>query len=828
MKKQIWLIIVFFLMLVGCTSTKYKLTLNLDGGLINMNSIQVFNEPTTIELVPPIKAGYEFLGWEYDGEMLETSTIYVDQNISLQAKWFKTSYVITLEDELNNTKTYMDVTYDKKMTLPTLTKLGYEFIGWKYEDKLYTGDKYEYQQDITLKAYWREESYIVDFMDGNKEVLSPITIKYLEEITLPTLTKDGYEFLGWYDGDTLIENGKYIYNYGMTLHSKWRPKTYNITFITNTDEKISTLRVTYNEKFILPTIQKENYVFKGWYYNELKIEDGKYLFLEDLVLEAQWEEGMIKELIDSFVVKLYNTQNLDNDEISLYKQGETINSTKYWQKYGIIQNGDQYIISKILTSGDAISEMGDYDYILLAYSNYSMYNKFCSLSVTVGDVVEFSVGLDTLVNGEVNLTVSFYKVIYPDPSVDEFIEYLDNLYQNIEEVSSDIDLVTSYLGHTIAWETSNKEVINKNGKFNKPVVTRNVTLSAYVNKKKIYDFTVLVKGEKETSDALTTGYFYTNFSDVTLETFQNLDIAYISFLYVSSEGEFASILENTTFLKSVVAKFLPLSKKTGTKIVISINQQNKEFGTIAKSDVLRKKFSENIVSLINEYGFDGIDIDWETPKSAESTYFTLMMQEIYQAVKANNPNNLVTAAIGGGKWQPPKYDLSSSVKYLDYINMMTYSMTSSNGQFHNALYKSSKGYTLTSCTIEESIAIYDSYGVPRDKIIVGLAFYGIKQFGSNGVGTKSTSNSSITYRSIYQDYLTKDLPNVDICYDEETASPYIYDKENQIFITYENELSIAKKCDYVNTLGLAGVMYWQDGQDYGDNLLNAIKENIKK
>lgn len=816
------------MMLVGCTSTKYKLTLNLDGGLISMNKIQVFDEPTTVELGIPVKTGYEFVGWEYNGNLLDSSTIYVDRQISLQAKWFKTSYVITLEDELNDTKDYLEVTYNKKFTLPTLTKLGYEFIGWKYEDKLYTSEKYEHQQDITLKAYWREESYIVDFIDGNKEVFSPITIKYLEEITLPILTKDGYEFLGWYDGDTLIESGNYNYNYGMTLHSKWKPKEFSITFITNTDEEISSLKVTYNEKFILPVIQKENHVFKGWYKGNQKVEDGTYLYLEDITLDAKWEEGIIKELVDSFLIKLYNTQNATNDEISLYKKGESISSTKYWQKYGIVKNDNQYVISKILTSGDAISEMGDYDYILLAYSNYSMYNKFCSLSVTVGDTVEFSADLDTLVNGEVNLTVSFYKTIYPDPSIDEFVKYLDSLYQNIEEVSADIDLVTSYLGHTIIWETSNKEVINKNGDFNKPVVTRNVTLSAYVNKKKIYDFTVLVKGEKETSNALTTGYFYTNFSDVTLETFQKLDIAYISFLYVSSEGEFESIKENTIFLKNVVAKFLPLSKQTGTKIVISINQQNKEFGTIAKSDELRQKFSKNIVSLINEYGFDGIDIDWETPKSAESTYFTLLMKEIYQAVKTNNPSNLVTAAIGGGKWQPPKYDLTSSVQYLDYINMMTYSMTSSNGQFHNALYKSTKGYTLTSCTIEESIAIYDSYGVPRDKIIVGLAFYGIRQYGSAGVGTKSTSSSSITYRLIYQDYLTKDLPNIEVCYDEETASPYIYDRENQIFITYENELSIAKKCDYVNTLGLAGVMYWQDGQDYQDNLLNAIKDNIKK
>ena len=89
--------------------------------------------------------------------------------------------------------------------------------------------------------------------------------------------------------------------------------------------------------------------------------------------------------------------------------------------------------------------------------------------------------------------------------------------------------------------------------------------------------------------------------------------------------------------------------------------------------------------MINLYGFDGVDIDWETPLSEEATSFTNMMRVIYEKVKANNPNHLVTAAIAGGMWQPPRYDLVNSHQYLDYINMMTYGMVSNNGYYQNAL-----------------------------------------------------------------------------------------------------------------------------------------------
>lgn len=833
MKKTLWIIPLILLCLcIGCSesmnNTKYKLTLRLDGGTITSERVMIFDEVTEVELPTPTKEGYSFKGWMYNDELLTSSKITVDSKITLKAEWIKTDYKITLIDELNNTNTTMDVSYKKLFILPVLSKNGYEFVGWMYKDKLLNNNIYDYEEDITLKAYWREETYIVDFMDGNKEVADSLKVKYLENIILPKLEKKGFNFLGWYDGEQKIESGSYNLNYNVTLYAKWEPKTYYISFNTNSSEKLDPIEVKYNTKYTLPSISKKGSTFLGWYNGDTLVEDGRYDYFENLVLEAKWSEGITKKLIDSFVVKLYNKQTSSYDEISLYKKGLFIDSSKYWKKYGIVLNDGNYVISKILNSGDSISELGEYDYVLLAYTNYEYYSKFVSLDANVGDIVEFSSSLDSLKDGEINLTVSFYKTIYPEPSKEEFINYFDTLYKDIKEVNDNIELVTNYMGHFITWKTSNKEVITSDGIYNKTVITRNVTLTAYVNKKEIYEFSVKVKGTKDESEALTTGYFYTNFSSATLETFTNLDIAYISFLYVSSEAEFQSIYDNTTFLKNVVAKLVPLAKKTNTKMVISINQQNKEFGTIAKSEALRKKFSENIVTLLNEYGFDGIDIDWETPTSSEATYFTLLMQDIYQAVKKNNPNHLVTAAIGGGKWQPPKYDLANSSQYLDYINLMTYSMTSSNGQFHNALFKSSKGYTLSSCTIEESIAIYDSYGVDRNKIIVGLAFYGIKQLSSEGVGTKSSSSMSISYRSIYETYLINEDPNIDICFDEESASPYIYDSLNKVFISYENELSIAKKCDYVNTLGLAGVMYWQDGQDHEDDLLNYIKQYINK
>ena len=63
-------------------------------------------------------------------------------------------------------------------------------------------------------------------------------------------------------------------------------------------------------------------------------------------------------------------------------------------------------------------------------------------------------------------------------------------------------------------------------------------------------------------------------------------------------------------------------------------------------------------------------------------------------------------------------------------------------------------------------------------------------------------------------------------FDEECGVPYRYDPVNQIFVSFDNEKSIKRKCEYINANGLAGIMYWQYGQDVDDDLSNAIGKYI--
>ena len=283
---------------------------------------------------------------------------------------------------------------------------------------------------------------------------------------------------------------------------------------------------------------------------------------------------------------------------------------------------------------------------------------------------------------------------------------------------------------------------------------------------------------------------------------------------------------------------LPYAHEQGTWVLLSINGVDvlyeNAFETICSNDDLLDTFINNIIGLINTYGFDGVDIDWEVP--SDGALFTKLMKKLYSAVKENNSNHLVTAAIGGGQWQPPYYDLENSAQYIDYINMMTYNMATDNGNHHTALNKSSNyhnsnykvGRTLASCSIEESISIYNDYGVSNNKIIIGAAFYGILQtWGYNEDTLKDQWNysSNPSYSKIIQEYLNKE--NYTYYYDSNANAPYLLSDDGLIFISYDDETSIIAKCNYANTNGLAGVFAWNCTLDYNDTLLSTIYNGLK-
>lgn len=710
-----------------------------------------------------------------------------------------------------------------KFNLPIPKREGYNFSGW-YNDEFKYEESVILDKNITLIAKWEKIiiTYTISFDVNCDELLSYEDISFVDgdEIILPKPVRGGYTFLGWFENDLKVDR---ISNRNYNLVAKWLENkiTLNLETFGGSVEIITTFDNDGNIKLPKPILK--GYTFKYWCLDsslDTKVESLTISNYNGEKLFAYYELDN-ENLKSSIIVTKYNQHSLNYDELAMFDSTQTSITSRYWQKILIKEEDGKFYVSNIGDNTTKLSELGEYDYLILAYSSYKYYKDIVNLDCQIGYQVDFLIEPSLISKGSCTNIVSFSERKL-DYDIEEIHNYLNEKYSGIKVINSDIDLTSKYKFYDIEWKTSNREALNNQGKYIKPFVNRIVTLEAYIGNNKIYEFEVEVEGFNKESTALSTGYIYTPYTTITQTAMDCLDIIYCAFLNLDSNGEWTNLKTITNNINNYIRD---KAYKSKTKIVISINQKNSgDFSSVAKDPQLREKVATNILNVIKTLNIDGVDIDWETPSSSEAGNFTLLMKTIYEKVKSENEEYLITAAIGGGKWAPPKYDLSNSIEYLDYINMMTYSMATGSGYYQNSLYPSTRSRTLVSCSIDESVKIYNNLGITNNKILVGIPFYTTVQTECEGVGTKTGNGKSIWYDKLFTTYALSDTMKE--YFDDECCVPYRYDALNKIFISFDNEQSIKIKCDYINTLGLAGTMYWQYGQDVNDILSISINKYI--
>ena len=198
---------------------EYTVSYELNGGSMT-GAVETYNvESEDIALVAPTKEGHTFLGWyesaDFAGSKVEKIVAGSTGNKTFYAKWeseeveddglYDVKYVIYGGSMVNATYTY-DGSVDVEM--PTVLRVGYSFKGW-YDNAEFTGSKVEKiaageTGDKTYYAKWQPSVYsIVYNLDGG-ELENPQTSYTIEDnVILPTPTKPGHEFLGWFDNAEL-------------------------------------------------------------------------------------------------------------------------------------------------------------------------------------------------------------------------------------------------------------------------------------------------------------------------------------------------------------------------------------------------------------------------------------------------------------------------------------------------------------------------------------------------------------------------------------------------------------------------------------------------
>jgi chitinase len=267
------------------------------------------------------------------------------------------------------------------------------------------------------------------------------------------------------------------------------------------------------------------------------------------------------------------------------------------------------------------------------------------------------------------------------------------------------------------------------------------------------------------------------------------------------------------------------------KILISLEGNPAGFAEDARPEN-RRAFVASCVDIflrgqfaagIQEPGiFDGFDLDWEYPKGDDAANFQALLEEFRRQMDAMRPGLRLSIALGHSPRMLPGTDFAAIAPLVDEVGVMNYDYTgpwSPTTGFLAPLFSNSTD-PRHSNSIEQNISDYEAAGVPAEKLLMGVPFYGY-----SWIAVERTNNGLFqTGHGVRGDqpyrYIRTLTPGFSTYRDARSQAPWLFD--GTTFWTYEDAVSVRYKVSYAAKERLGGAMIWELSDDTSDaELLNS-------
>ena len=312
------------LTVVSCKpkSKEYKVTYDLNGGSFTeqVSNPGAFKSNEGLSTLPtPVKEDCEFKGW-YDSSDANQKTVKeieagTAKDVTLVAKWEKVWFKLTFELDGGKIAGAAPAKYNRTKTtsLPTATKEGASFKGWKIQggqDTVIRAIAANTQTtDLTLVAVWgaSEETYLIryELAGGSNPEGAPTEYVKGEGVNLPVPTKDGFEFAGWVDsngvqytsiskdaeGDILLiaqwATAEDRHNLTFNLDGGEWPEGYNAptSFYSSFGLQLSSITTP------TKTVGETEWEFVGWLLDDEVVDEIPVGTTENVKLTAKWQQA---------------------------------------------------------------------------------------------------------------------------------------------------------------------------------------------------------------------------------------------------------------------------------------------------------------------------------------------------------------------------------------------------------------------------------------------------------------------------------------------------------------------------------------------------------
>ena len=247
---------------------------------------------------------------------------------------------------------------------------------------------------------------------------------------------------------------------------------------------------------------------------------------------------------------------------------------------------------------------------------------------------------------------------------------------------------------------------------------------------------------------------------------------------------------------------------------------------------------DNIAAMEKQYGYDGVDIDWEYPETkADREFLVTLMAKL----RESDPHYVLS--IDAAPWGGYGYDLKHLQRSLDYVNIMMYDCAgpwTAYGQLNSAIFWDPKDPAPEECqpggSVQDTADIFLKQ-MPARKLNMGTPFYGYhyrnihEEFGlcpnsaSTPDGACDNTVKSGNYGTDFKPLINQH--GWQTYYDPVALVPYMLRANGgNGYITYDDAFSTYFRVWYADwQRGLGGTFMWSLDEDYdghSQDLLDAM------
>ncbi|KAF5366781.1 hypothetical protein D9758_006469 [Tetrapyrgos nigripes] len=374
--------------------------------------------------------------------------------------------------------------------------------------------------------------------------------------------------------------------------------------------------------------------------------------------------------------------------------------------------------------------------------------------------------------------------------------------------------------------------------------------------------------------------------------YSKFDILFFAFATPSASAGLSWDSGSRTILQRLVTS--AKNSGRGTRIVLSVGGWggSTNFSSAVSSSANRSTFVNALVGAVNQFGLDGIDIDWEYPNSvgagnphspSDAANFLKLLTSLRSALGSSK---IISAAVPHLPWigsnGSPLTDISAYAAQMTYINIMNYdvwgasSTPGPNAPLGNLCGTSSQ----PQASAQAALAQWKAAGAPANKLLLGLPLYGyvsnskkttltgsfapsedmvlIQQADTDGKNFLNGAHARARVLPVAKQAANADLrgwygqqiPFSSIVasgalvkksdgtygegggftmgWDDCSDTPFLFNTAQSTVVTYDDTFSLGDKATFARQNGMAGCFTWSLDQDDGVTLQNAIRAGLGK